>query len=369
LPPILRPLAPHLREVLLLRQVDSVGAGHVALTSSFLTGKNISERRNAVSLDQWIAGRIGQDTRFPSLQLGTEPPRTGGDGGQPISYANTVSWNTPTTRLAPEIHPRTVFDRLFRTGATPEERLAAERRISVVDLVWEDAKSLRKDVGSADVARLDEYLESVRAVERQIERGLRPPAREWEPAAFALPERPLPGLPERRDHLRIMMELLVLALRADATRVATVMTAHGFSRQMFPFLDGVATDHHGMSHHREQPRLVAEYTRVCTWFMEQFAHLLGLLRGVDEGEGTLLDHTLLLYGCGMKDGNGHVPKDLPLLLAGRGGGMLRPEGRVFEARPGTRLADLHWTIGRRFGLEWDDFNETGARGVDGLFHG
>jgi len=369
LPEILRPLSRHLKDLVLLRQVDSVGAGHVALTSSFLTGTRIQDRRNSVSLDQWIAGEIGRDTRFPSIQLGTEPPRTGGDGGQPIAYANTVSWNSPTTRLAPEIHPRTVFDRLFRAGTAPEDRRAAQQRLSVVDLVLEDAKSLRREVGVADRARLDEYLHSVRDVERQIDRSLNPPAREWEPSDFSLPERPLPGLPERRSHLRIMMDLLVLALRSDATRVATVMTAHGFSRQMFPFLEGVTSDHHGMSHHREQPKLVAEYTSVCVWFMEQFAHLLDQMRAVDEGEGTLLDHTLLLYGCGMKDGNGHVSKDLPLILAGRGGGALRPDGRIHVAPPGSRLADLHLSIGREFGLEWDDFNGTGARGLDSLFRG
>jgi len=305
----------------------------------------------------------------PSLELGTEPPRPGGDGGQPIAYANTIAWNSPSTRLSPEIIPQVAFDRLFRTRTSPEARLAAERRLSVIDLVLEDAKSLRRQAGALDQARIDEYLESVRSVERQIERSLEATGNASLPIPKEALVRPPTGIPQdRKEHLRLMMDLLVLALRTDSTRVVTLMTAHGFSRQSFAFLGGITSDHHGMSHHRNQPGLVSEYTRVCTWFMEQFAYLLDRMKAAQEGEGTLLDHTLVLYGCAMKDGNGHVPRDLPLLLAGKANGALSP-GRLYTAAAGTPLSHLHLTIAKQFGVAMDDFNGTGARPVDGLFSG
>ncbi|MBU6300819.1 MAG: DUF1552 domain-containing protein [Verrucomicrobia bacterium] len=365
LSPILRPLAPHREQLTVLRQLDNTGFGHVALTTAFLTGVGVKDRRNAVSLDQWIARKIGEKTVLPSLELGTEPPRPGGDGGQPIAYANTIAWNSPSTRLSPEIIPQAAFDRLFRTRTDPASRRAAEQRLSVIDLVLDEAKSLRRQAGSADQARLDEYLESVRTVERQLERSLEPAAGEV-PAGVDL-VRPPSGIPgDRRQHLRLMMDVLVLALRTDSTRVATLMTAHGFSRQSFAFLGGITTDHHGMSHHRQQPVLVAEYTRVCTWFMEQFAYLLDRMSVASEAGGTLLDHSLVLYGCGMKDGNGHVPRDLPLLLAGKAGGALRP-GKIHTAPPGTPLAHLHLAIAQQFGIAMNDFNGTGAKPLSGLF--
>jgi hypothetical protein len=367
LPPILAPLAAHRNQLTALKNFDNTGSGHVALTTAFLTGTGVKDRRNAVSLDQWIAQSIGATTLLPSLELGTEPPRPGGDGGQPIAYANTIAWNSPSTRLSPEIVPQVAFDRLFRTRTSPEARQAAERRRSVIDLVLEDAQALRRQAGRADQARLDEYLESVRSVERQIERSLAPAPAADAAALTANLVRPAAGIPQdRREHLRLMMDLLVLALRTDSTRVVTLMTAHGFSRQSFAFLGGITSDHHGMSHHRNQPALVAEYTRVCTWFMEQFAYLLDRMQAAEDGEGSLLDHSLVLYGCAMKDGNGHVPRDLPLLLAGRAHGALAP-GRLFAAAPGTPISHLHLTIARQFGLPLDDFNGTGAQVVPGLF--
>jgi hypothetical protein len=367
LPPILRPLTPHREALTVLKNLDNTGFGHVALTTAFLTGVGVKDRRNAISLDQWIAQRTGEQTLLPSLELGTEPPRPGGDGGQPIAYANTIAWNSPSTRLSPEIIPQAAFDRLFRTRIDPAARRAAERRLSVIDLVLDDAKTLRRQAGLADQARLDEYLESVRSVERQLERSLTAAV----PEDGAMPRadlvRPLTGIPQdRRAHLRLMMDLLVLALQTDSTRVVTLMTAHGFSRQSFAFLGGITSDHHGMSHHRNQPGLVSEYTRVCTWFMEQFAYLLDRLKTTPEAGGTLLDHSLVLYGCGMKDGNGHVPRDLPLLLAGKACGALRP-GRLYTAPPGTPLSHLHLTIAQQFGLEMTDFNGTGAERLGGLF--
>ena len=364
--PILSPLAGLRDDLLVVSGLDnSAAGGHVGMTGGFLTGRQIQQGRNAISLDQRIANHIGQQTAFPSLVLGTEPPRQGGAGGNAISLANTVSWSSETTRISPEINPRVAFDRLFRERSGPEATREASLRKSVVDLVLEDARSLRGKASSLDRHKIDEYLESVRAVEVQIERTLDPPERSWTPptrpgeADFT---RPAPGIPRERDaHLRLMMDIMVLSMWTDTTRVGTLMTAHGFSRQNFSFLDGVANDHHGMSHHKEQKRSVEEYTRVSTWYIEQFAYMLERMKSIDEGEGSLLDNSIVLYGSGMKDGNGHKREDLPILLAGKGKGSLKP-GRHLTAKK-QPLANLHLTLLQKFGIDEQEFNGTGKSTV------
>ncbi|HWA98299.1 MAG TPA: DUF1552 domain-containing protein [Pirellulales bacterium] len=169
---------------------------------------------------------------------------------------------------------------------------------------------------------------------------------------------PADGIPARRDeHLRLMIDLLVLAFWTDTTRVGTLMTAHGFSRQNFSFLDGVSSDHHGMSHHKHQADAVREYTIVSRWYIEQFAYLLDRMKAIDEGDGSLQDHTVVLYGSEMKDGNGHIRENLPIVLAGRGSGVLRPGEHVMLAEH-SPLANLHLTLAQKFGCELDHFNEA-----------
>lgn len=354
---ILEPLAELRDDIVLVSKLDNVGArGHVQMTSSFLTGVGVNGGKNAVSLDIMVARRIGKDTRLPAIQLGTEPPRGGGDGSQPISLANTVTWSSPTTRLSPEINPRVAFDRMFRDQNSPEARRYALQRKSVVDLVMDDARRLRQYAGAHDRAKLDEYLHSVRTVEADIERTLNPPQRSWVPPQPPELRPPAPGLPRRRDqHLKLMIDLCVLALQTDTTRVATLMTAHGFSRQNFSFLPGVSSDHHGMSHHKNQPGPIREYTTVSRWYIQQLAYMLRKMKSIDEGNGSLLDNTLVLYGSGMKDGNGHVRTDLPIILAGRAQGRLKT-GRHVVAREHTPLANLLLTVANKFGVELPSFN-------------
>lgn len=356
---ILEPLAALQQQLLVVSNLDNVNTrGHVQMTGAFLTGTPIKGLRNGVSLDQLVAQKIGQETPLASLELGTEPPRQG-NAGEPIAFANTVSWNTPTTRLNPEINPAVAFDRLFRGGDSPAARRAASDQQSIVDLVLEDARSLRAKASHNDRQKLDEYLGSVRSVEQRIQRTLNPPQRSWIPPTR--PDklvRPADGIPQQRDeHLQVMMDLMVLAFWTDTTRVGTLMTAHGFSRQNFSFLDGVTSDHHGMSHHKNQENLVGEYTRVSRWYIEQFAYMLEKMKRIDEGHGSLLDNTVVLYGSGMKDGNGHVRQNLPILLAGSGGGMLKT-GRHVVLDKGTPLANLHLTLAHKFGIEIDSFNQA-----------
>ncbi len=355
--PILSPLK-HLKEdLLIVSNLDNSPRGnHVRMTSAFLTAVGVENSICAVSLDQMVARKIGQETRLPSIVLGTEPPRQGGDGSLPISFANTVSWSSETTRISPEINPRVAFDRLFRTQTSPQARQAAQDRQSVLDLVRDDAHRIRKQASQQDKHKLDEYLESVRSVEVQIERALNPPKNTWTPDSLPELIPPPEGIPRRRDeHLRLMIDLMVMALQTDSTRVGTLMTAHGFSRQNFSFLNGVSSDHHGMSHHKDQETAVAEYTRVSTWYIEQLAYMLDKMKAIPEGEGTLLDNSLVLYGSGMKDGNGHKKDNLPIVMAGRGGGVMTP-GRHLQIKNPTPLANLLFSISQGFGVEGDNFN-------------
>lgn len=367
LSPILEPLAEFKNDMVVLSGIDSTGKGHVKLTGAFLTGTAIENGVNGISVDQIIARQIGQGTRFSSIELGTEPPRQGMAADDPIALANTVSWSSPTQRISPEISPRAAFDRLFRDPSSPEARRAAENRRSVVDLVLEDAKSLQRIASGRDKEKIDEYLEGVRGVEQQIERTMNPPAPEWTPLIAPDMKRPPAGIPLNKDeHMRLMLDLLVLALQTDTTRVGTFMSAHGFSRQNFTFLDGVKNDHHGMSHHKNQEALVKEYTTVSRWYAQQVQYLLTRMRGIDEGGSSLLDNSVVLYGSEMKDGNGHVKEDLPLVLIGKGQGRMKT-GQHLVFDKGTPLANLHLTLARQFGAGLDSFNNVSTGTLNGIF--
>jgi hypothetical protein len=365
---ILQPLEQHKQDLVVISNLDNAGVrGHVQMTCAFLTGTQLQNGRNGISLDQLVAQKIGVDTPLPSIELGTEPPRQGNDNTNPIAFANTCSWSSPTTRLNPEINPRVAFDRLFRNQNSPEARRAAADRKSIVDLVLDDANSLRQKASTHDQHKLDEYLQSVRSVEVQIDRAINPPKRSWMPPTK--PDKivaPADAIPARRDeHLRLMMDLMVLALWTDTTRVGTLMMAHGFSRQSFNFLPGVTSDHHGMSHHKNEPGAVREYTAVSRWYIEQYAWLIERMKGIDEGNGSLLDNTVLLYGSEMKDGNGHVRENLPIILAGKGGGRLK-SGQHVVLTPNTPLANLHLTLAQKFGCQIDAFNGVGTQTLSAL---
>ena len=334
---ILEPLAPVKDDVSVLANISTGVKGHVQATSAFLTGtplhKKASDRIHTpsmgVSLDQFVAQKVGGHTRLQSIELGTEPPRSGGENGLAISFANTVSWRSDNTKVDPEISPQAAFDRLFGVNKKTREELADEK--SILDRVMQDAKRLQKRASSSDRVKLDQYLTSVRDVEKRIQDTLNPPERHsgWKPLSKPDLVRPDDRLPPREEHVKIMLDLLTLAFQTDSTRVATFVMAHGFSRQNFTFLDGVTGDHHTMSHHQEKPEWTKPYTIVSRWYVSNLVYLIEKMKQIDEGHGTtLLDNTMILYGSGLKDGNGHVTHDLPLLLAGRAGGRLNPGRRI-----------------------------------------
>ncbi len=364
---ILEPLADVREDVSVISNLATGAKGHVAATSSFLTGtplhKKASGRINTpnmgTSLDQLVAERIGHENGIASLEVGAEPPRSGGENGLAISYANTVSWRSDNTKVDPEIEPQAVFDRMF--GVTKKTRQELKDEASILDHVLADAKALRERGSQADRRKLDEFLTSVRDVEQRIERNLSPADRdaEWKPVVEPELYRPEAGIPATRDeHLRQMFDLIVLALQTNTTRVATFMMAHGFSRQNFTFLEGVSGDHHSISHHKESPELTEPYTIVSRWYVSQLVYLVQKLKAVPERDGkTLLDNTMVLYGSALKNGNGHTTKDLPVLLAGRGGGQLSP-GRRIVLPEDTPISNLHLSLAQRMGVDLERFNTS-----------
>ncbi len=362
---ILSPLSSLADQILLLEGLDNSGRGHVQLTSSFLTGVPVVGKQGAISLDQMVAQKLGAATAFPSITLGTESPRQGNASGEPISYANTVSWKSATLRVSPEIIPRVVFDRLFRSRTNPSARREDQNRKSVVDFVLEDARRLQARVSGPDRQKIDDYLEGVREVELRIDKTLNPPEREWKPPSEPNLKRPAVSIPvDRAAYLKLMADLMVLAFQTDSTRVGTFMMAHGFSRLDFSFLDGVSGDHHAMSHHKNKKDVIGAYIKVSRWYVEQFAYLLEKMKSVDEGNGSLLDNSLVLFGSGMKDGNGHVPENIPLLLAGGAGGRLKKGQRVMESLPGTPHANLLLSVAQVMGVEADNFNGVSTGTVE-----
>ncbi len=383
LSPILQPLERHRADINILTQLGHAncvgGDGHYAKTANWLTGTEIEKTtgknlRCGVSIDQVFAQQAGGTARFPSLELGTEPVMTGVDFNvnYTMLYGSHLAWRTPTSPLPPEINPRFVFDRLFRENAAERKASALENK-SVLDLVLADAKALRGRVGKDDQQRLDEYLQSIRSVEQRIDadiarvasgENLDPAAREAithldQRIATAMATQKDPGGWLRLDHTehsRLMMELMTLGFWSDTTRVSTFMFGWAVSGKSFTFLDGVKHSHHESSHHENKQDKLEQYQKINTWHVEQFAHMLDRMKSIKEGEGTLLDNTLLLFGSSMRDGNAHSPKNLPLVLAGHGGGLAG--GRHLVSGNDTPLCNLYLSMLQLGGVKADRFGDS-----------
>lgn len=383
LSPILEPLARHKGDVLVLSRLSNrgtfTGDGHYVKDAAWLTGTTIRRTTGAdldaggISMDQLAARRIGVLTPLPSLELGVEPVTTGVDTnvGYTRLYGSHISWSSPTTPVAREINPRLAFDRLFRSEAG--RRAGRDDDRSVLDLVAEDARALRGRVGRDDRRKLDEYLDSVRAVETRIafeadDRRARyrddTQARQDVAALGGRVDTYShdPGRLRERSmdhtvHVRLMLDILLLALQTDSTRIATFMFGNSVSNKGFSFLDGVSGGHHELSHHENDPEKMAQYQRITAWHVEQCAYLLDRMKAVREGEGTLLDHAMVLFGSALRDGNRHDPHDLPTVLAGRAGGTLAP-GRHLAYGRDTPLCNLYVSMLGRVGAPVDRFADS-----------
>lgn len=369
LTPSLEPLGDLKSEVLVLTGLDKKnshgGDGHYAKTANFLTGMPVTKTTGkdissgGISVDQLMAQHVGGNTPLPSLELGTEPVISGIDSnvGYTRLYGSHISWQSPTRPVAKEINPRLVYERLFGKALSSASE-KAESYQNLLDFVLEDARRLRPRLGRDDQFKMDEYLDSVRAVEKRIEFATKGD-RDWQPEidehALAMAK---PGVPaEFRDHIGIMLDLIVLGFQTDSTRVASLMFANDVSGRNFSFLDGVKGGHHEMSHHENKKEKIEQYQRINRWHVEQFATMLGKLQAIQEGDGTLLDNCMILFGSSMSDGNRHDPDNLPILLGGRGGRTLN-SGRHLAADGQVPLCNLYHAMLDRMGVEVEAFGDS-----------
>ena len=338
---------------------------HARCSAAFLTGAQPKKTDGAdirlgQSVDQAAADQIGHLTRLPSLELGLEGGRQAGrcDSGYSCAYVSNISWKSATTPMAKEIDPRAVFERLF--GSSYEDAQAqAERnfyRKSILDFVADDASRLRRQLGEVDRRKMDEYFQSVREIEQRIAR-----ADDVAEIAAPMPEADIPpGIPkETAEHIRLMYDLMALAFQTDSTRVATFMLANAGSNRTYPDLD-VKKGHHSLSHHRGDEEKVAMIQRIDQFLVEQFAYFLDKLKAVEEGDGTLLDHSMIVYGSGISDANRHRHEDLPVLLAGHGGGTI-DVGRHLVVDRETPMNNLYLSMLDRMGAQVDSFGDGTAR--------
>jgi hypothetical protein len=374
LSPSLRPLEQVKSDVLVLSGLDKQnshgGDGHYAKTANFLTGMPVTKTTGrdissgGISVDQLIAERLAGQTPLPSLELGTEPVISGIDSnvGYTRLYGSHISWQSANRPVAKEINPRVVYERLFgRAQASAASSVdSPESYSNLLDFVLEDARSLRGRLGRDDQFKMDEYLDSVRGVEQRIEFATKHDQREAWQASLSPEEVAVarPGVPGNfREHISIMMDLMVLAFQSDSTRVCSFMFANDVSGRNFSFLDGVSGGHHELSHHENNDTKISQYQRINEWHTEQFARMLSKMKSIPEGEGTLLDNSMIVFGSSMSDGNRHDPDNLPILVGGRGGGTLH-SGQHIAVEGMVPLCNLYLTMLHKLGIEIEQFGDS-----------
>ena len=368
LPPTLRSLAGLEERVLMCGALDDEaanlvtgGGDHARSAGTFLTCVPFKLTTGAdvyasVSMDQIAARELAQETQLASIELGIESNAMLGscDAGASCAYTNTVAWRTPTTPLPVENDPRAVFERLFGTsGSTdPAARLARMRKDrSVLDAVNEELSDLEHEIGPGDRLKLDEYLSAVRDAERRIEMAERQNTRE-----LPVFDQPVGTPSDYAEHAKLMMDLLALAYQTDLTRISTFMLAREVSARAYPEI-GVSDSHHPISHHQDKPANLERLHKINEYHFRQFAHLVRKLAATPEGDGTMLDSTLLLYGTGISDSNTHFHDDLPVaLIAGKATGVTG--GRYVRYPRGTPIANLYITILEKMGFPLEKFGDS-----------
>ncbi len=364
LPTILQPLQGVRNDVSVLTglthdkgRANGDGAGdHARSASVFLTGSQPRKTsggniRSGVSVDQAAAQQIGGRTRFPSIELGCEGGRNSGncDSGYSCAYSHNISWASETMPVAKEVDPRAVFERLFGDGSAAATKQQSERaflRRSLLDYVSDDAKRMQKQLGRRDQQKIDEYLSAVRSIERRIQVSEDDNKLSEAVATFTKPD----GIPKDfGEHVRLMADMMVLAFQTDQTRIATCMFGRAGSNRSYRQID-VPDGHHDLSHHGNNPEKLEKIRKINHFHMQQFAYFLERLKSIPEGEGTLLDQCMVVYGSGLSDGNRHNNENLPVLLAGRGGGSLTP-GRHIRYQEETPMTNLFMALLDRVGVD------------------
>lgn len=373
LPSILEPISEFRGDVMLLSGLThnngrALGDGpgdHARAAASFLTGVHPKKTdgadiRNGISVDQVAAELVGGRTRFASIELGVEHGRLAGncDSGYSCAYSNSISWRSETTPMPPEVNPRLVFERLFgRPGDSNDPVARAKRKRyekSILDFVQQDTRKLQSELGTTDRRKLDEYLTGVREIEKRIEAS-------EASAAQTTPSMDRPsGVPvDFAEHAKLMFDLQVVAFQTDQTRIATFMLAREGSNRTYREI-GVPGGHHGLTHHRNDEEKIRKISKINRYHMELFSYFLKRLDSIQEGDGTLLDHSMVLYGSGLADGNKHTHHDLPVLVAGRAAGGLHP-GRHMRYDTETPMANLYLTLLDRMGVHPESIGDSNGR--------
>ena len=371
LSPILSSLAPVKEHVSVISNLElqcAYPGSHATSNSSFLScaKARLTESTDyylGTTVDQVAAKRIGQGTQLPSLELAMDLLQVVGqcDNGYACVYQNNLSWSSPTTPLPAEAHPRIVFESLFGAGGSKAERSAAlKRKASLLDSFNEDLARLQRNLGPSDRAKIDQYLDTVREVERRIQKA------EADVAENPLPDLDRPvGVPAAyADHARLMFDLQLLALQGDVTRVITFQLARETSNRTYPEI-GVSDPHHPLSHHGNDPEKIARMAKINQFHVSLFAEFLGKLKATQDGNGTLLDHSLFLYGSGIGNPNIHDHTNLPILVAGGAAGGMKGGRHIKYTKP-TPLANLHLTLLDKVGVPMDSFADSTGR-IDELF--
>lgn len=370
LTPILSPFEPVKNQITVLSQLELKNAWpgtHATSNASFLSAARARRTESndyylGTTVDQIAASQLGKDTPIPSLELSMDLIAAVGqcDNGYACVYQNCLSWSSPTTPLPPEANPRVVFEQLFGEGGTAADRKAVlRRRASLLDSVNEEFARLKKSLGPEDQQRIEEYQNAVRDVERRIQKA-------EQSAGDQLPdvERPV-GVPASyRDHARLMFDLQKLALQGDMTRVITFQMARETSNRTYPEI-GVMEPHHPLTHHGNDPEMIAKVAEINRFHVSLFSEFLQVLGRTPEAGGTLLDNVLYLYGSGMGNPNLHDHTNLPIVVAGGAAGSFRG-GRHVTFQNSTPLANLHLTLLDRVGISLDQFADSNGR-FDGLF--
>ena len=375
LPRTLKPLEPFKDDVLMLGNLTHNtgralldGAGdHGRCCGSYLTGiqvkKSTSNIKAGLSMDQIVAKEVGRATQFPSLEIGLEDARQSGDcdSGYSCAYTNNLAWRSETQPLPPILDPRALFERLFGDGValSPEARARnAKYRRSILDFVTEDTKKLESALGPTDRRKLDEYLSSIREVERQIEKAERD-NQHIDPHM----DKPY-GVPaDFAEHFKLMTDMMTIAFQADLTRVMTFLVTHEGTSRSYREL-GISDGHHPLTHHRNQEELMEKVAQINGYHMKQFAGWVEKLKSIKEGDGNLLDNMMLVYGAGLSDGNRHLHEDLPTILLGKGGGTIK-SGRRIVARRETPMCNLFLSMMDRMGVHMEHFGDATGK-LEGL---
>jgi hypothetical protein len=374
LPSILKPLEAHRNRLLVLTGMSNLQADplpgeglgdHSRAQSVFLTGVHPRKTEGAdiragISMDQIVARETGKDTELASLELAREDVDLvgGGEDGYSCAYAGTIAWRSPTQPLPMTAQPRAVFERLFGAGDSldREARLARiQTDRSILDMVSEELKQLQRTLGPDDRVKITDYLESVRDLERRIQRA------EEQSGRGGLPETQQPqGVPELySDYAKLMFDLNVLAFQADLTRVSTFLMGREKDGRTYPEI-GVPDPHHPVSHHQNRPEMLEKLRKINTFHMELFAYFVEKMARTPDGDGSLLDHALLMHGAGMSNSDTHYHHDLPILLAGTAGGRIAG-GRHVALAQETPLANLHLTILDKMGLAVERFGDSNGK--------